>query len=40
MTHDDALAIISSLHYIETTLTCLWVFVGVIMIMIAHSNAR
>jgi hypothetical protein len=41
MTHDDALTIISSLHYMESVLTSIWLFVMVIMIMIAFkSNAR
>ena len=38
--HGDAILIISSLHYMESVLTSIWLFVMVIMIMIAHSNAR
>jgi hypothetical protein len=38
MTHEDAIFIISSLHYIETVLTSIWLFVGVIMIMIAWKS--
>jgi|688.fasta_scaffold31767_16 hypothetical protein len=35
MTHEDAILIISSLQYMESLLTVIWLFIMVIMLMIA-----